>query len=136
MAVVGVAIAAAAVHPDRPIVAVEGDSGFGFSGMEVETMCRYKLPVKIVVLNNGGIGKGVAEELPDGAPNPPHAVTYGARYDLMMAAFGGFGAFVEEPGELRSALDAALAHDGPALVNVRIHPAAGRKPQKFGWLTT
>ena len=66
--------------------------------MEVETMCRYKLPVKIVVLNNGGIGKGVAEDLPDGALNPPHAVTYGARYDLMMAAFGGFGAFVEEPG--------------------------------------
>ena len=132
----GFAIAAAAVHPDRPVVAVEGDSGFGFSGMEVETMCRYKLPVKIVVLNNGGIGKGVAEDLPDGAPNPPHAVTYGARYDLMMAAFGGFGAFVEEPGELRSVLDAAMAHDGPALVNVRIHPAAGRKPQKFGWLTT
>ena len=116
-------------------VAVEGDSGFGFSGMEVETMCRYKLPVKIVVINNGGIGRGVTK-IPDGAPNPPHAVIYGARYDLMMQAFGGYGAFVEEPADLRATLDEAMAFDGPALVDVRIHPAAGRKPQKFGWLTT
>ena len=51
-------IAAAVVHPDKPIVSVSGDSAFGFSGMEMETVCRYKLPVKIVVLNNGGIGRG------------------------------------------------------------------------------
>ncbi|MEM7405661.1 MAG: oxalyl-CoA decarboxylase [Pseudomonadota bacterium] len=131
----GFAVAAAAVHPDRPVVAVEGDSGFGFSGMEVETMCRYRLPVKIVVLNNGGIGSGVTD-LPEGAPLPPRMLTPGARYDLMMAAFGGFGAFVEDPASLRATLDEALAFDGPALVNVRIHPEAGRKPQKFGWLTT
>ena len=56
----GFVLAAAAVHPDRPIVSVSGDSAIGFSGMEMETVCRHKMPVKIVVLNNGGIGSGVA----------------------------------------------------------------------------
>ena len=131
----GFAIAAAVVHPERPIISVSGDSAIGFSGMEIETACRYKLPVKIVVLNNGGIGRGVAEMPADGSL-PPWSLTYGARYDLMMEAFGGKGFYVEDPRELRGALDAAKSHDGPALVNVKLHPEAGRKPQQFGWLTT
>ena len=57
----GFTIAAACAHPDRPIVSVFGDAALGFSGMEIETACRYRLPVKIVVLNNGGIGSGMAE---------------------------------------------------------------------------
>ncbi|MDK1023927.1 MAG: oxalyl-CoA decarboxylase [Gammaproteobacteria bacterium] len=128
----GFAIAAAVVHPDRPVVAVEGDSGFGFSGMEVETACRYKLPIKIVVLNNGGIGVGT-DKLPEDKPMLPMSLTPGARYDKMMAAFGGKGLFVTDPAELRAALDEAMAFSGPALVNVLIHPQAGRKPQQFSW---
>ena len=130
----GFAVAAAVVHPERPVVAVEGDSGFGFSGMEVETMCRYRLPVKIVILNNGGIGGGM-EELPEDKPIPAPILTPRARYDLMMAAFGGKGLLVEDPADLRSALDEALAYDGPAIVNVILGPRAGRKPQQFEWLT-
>ena len=132
----GFAVAAAVVHPDRPIVSVSGDSAIGFSGMEIETACRYKLPIKIVVLNNGGIGQGIPEYPEDPFDNPAGVLIYGARYDKMMEAFGGFGAFVEDPADLRATLDAATAHDGPALVNVRLHPQAGRKPQQFGWLTT
>ena len=131
----GFAIAAAVVHPDKPIISVSGDSALGFSGMEIETACRYKLPVKVVVLNNGGIGRGIAE-LPDPKEIPPFALTVGARYDLMMEAFGGKGFYVEDPKDLRGALDAAMEHDGPALVNVLLDPQAGRKPQQFGWLTT
>ncbi len=131
----GFAIAAAAVHPDRPIISVSGDSALGFSGMEIETACRYGLPIKIVVLNNGGIGRGVAE-FKEGEQIPPFALTIGARYDRMMEAFGGKGILVEDPADLRPALDAASAHDGPALVNVILHPEAGRKPQQFRWLTT
>jgi 2-hydroxyacyl-CoA lyase 1 len=131
----GFAIAAAVVHPDRPIISVTGDSALGFSGMEIETACRYRLPVKIVVLNNGGIGGGIAEFPKDG-PLPPRVLTIGARYDLMMEAFGGKGFYIEDPAQLRGALDAAMAYDGPALVNVRLHHEAGRKPQQFGWLTT
>jgi 2-hydroxyacyl-CoA lyase 1 len=129
----GFVLAAAAVHPDRPIVSVSGDSAIGFSGMEMETVCRFKMPVKIIVLNNGGIGSG-AEALPD---NPLEAVpghlTVGARYDKMMEAFGGKGFFVTDPKDLKAALDAAMAFAGPALVNVKLHHAAGRKPQQFGW---
>ncbi len=132
----GFAVAAAVVHPDRPIISVSGDSAIGFSGMEIETACRYKLPIKIVVLNNGGIGQGIPEYPDDPFDNPAGVLIYGARYDKMMEAFGGFGAFVEDPADLPATLDAATAHDGPALVNVRLHPQAGRKPQQFGWLTT
>ena len=131
----GFAIAAAVVHPDRPIVSVSGDSAIGFSGMEIETACRYNLPVKIVVLNNGGIGGGIAE-FPKEGQLPPRVLTIGARYDKMMEAFGGKGFYVEDPKDLRAALDAAMAHPGPALVNVKLQPEATRKPQQFGWLTT
>ena len=131
----GFAIAAAVVHPDRPIVSVSGDSAIGFSGMEIETACRYNLPVKIVVLNNGGIGGGIAE-FPKEGQLPPRVLTIGARYDKMMEAFGGKGFYVEDPKDLRAALDAAMAHPGPALVNVKLQPDATRKPQQFGWLTT
>ena len=131
----GFVIAAAVVHPDRPIITVSGDSAIGFSGMEIETACRYRLPVKIVVLNNGGIGGGIAEFPEDLRQLPPRVLTIGARYDKMMEAFGGGGWYVEDPKELRGALDAAMAFDGPALVNVRLHYAAGRKPQQYGWHT-
>jgi 2-hydroxyacyl-CoA lyase 1 len=131
----GFCIAAAVTSPDRPIVSVSGDSAIGFSGMEIETACRYGLPVKIVVLNNGGIGGGI-DAFPTDAPLPPRVLTIGARYDLMMEAFGGKGFYIEDPKDLRGALDAAMKHPGPALVNVKLHHAAGRKPQEFGWLTT
>ena len=132
----GFAIAAAVVDPKTPVIALEGDSAFGFSGMEVETLCRYKLPVKIVVLNNGGIGQGIEEHPDDPMEIPPGILTIGARYDKMIEAFGGKGFYVEDPTKLRAALDEAMAFDGPALVNVRLQPTAGRKPQQFGWLTT
>ncbi len=131
----GFAIAAAVVHPERPIISVSGDSAIGFSGMEIETACRYKLPIKIVVLNNGGIGQGIAE-MPSEGQIPPGILSIGARDDLMMEAFGGKGFYLEDPAELKGALEAATAFDGPALVNVRLDPKAGRKPQEFRWLTT
>jgi 2-hydroxyacyl-CoA lyase 1 len=124
------------VHPDRPIISVSGDSAIGFSGMEMETACRYQLPIKIVVLNNGGIGGGIAEFPKDRRQLPPRVLTIGARYDKMMEAFGGKGWFIEDPKDLRGALEAAMAYPGPALVNVRLHPEAGRKPQQFGWHTS
>lgn len=131
----GFLIAAAVTNPGKPIVGVQGDSAFGFSGMELETIARYKLPVKLVVLNNGGIGGGMAE-LPTDKPIPAPILTPGAHYEKVMEAFGGRGFYISDPADLRAALDEAMAHDGPALVNVLIDPKAGRKPQQFGWLTT
>ncbi len=131
----GFTIAAAVAHPDRPIVSVFGDAALGFSGMEIETACRYRLPVKIVVLNNGGIGSGMAEFPEDRSTLPPRVMAIGSGYEKIMEAFGGKGFYVEDPKDLRAALDAAMAHPGPALVNVKLHHAAGRKPQQFHWHT-
>jgi 2-hydroxyacyl-CoA lyase 1 len=130
----GQAIAAAVSDPSRPVIHLSGDSAIGFSGMEMETLVRYNLPVKIVVLNNGGIGPGMPE-IPE---NPmfnlkPNALIYGARYDKVMEAFGGKGLFVKEPKDIRKALDEALAFPGPALVNVVLSQGSARKPQQFAW---
>ena len=128
----GFAIAAATVHPDRPIIAVQGDSAFGFSGMEMETVARYNLPIKIIILNNGGIGGGAPE--PEGDDDRlPHALLHGARYEKVGEAFGAAGFHVDDPADLGAALDAALAHDGPAIVNITIAADAGRKPQAHHW---
>ena len=130
----GQAIAACVAQPDRPVVHLSGDSAIGFSGMEMETLVRYGFPVKIVVLNNGGIGPGMPE-IPE---NPmmnlkPNALIYGARYDKMMESFGGKGFFVEDPKKIRGALDQAMAHKGPALVNVVLSQNSARKAQQFAW---
>ena len=130
----GQAIAACVAQPGRPVIHLSGNSAIGFSGMEMETLVRYDFPVKIVVLNNGGIGPGMPE-IPE---NPmmnlkPNALIYGARYDKMMEAFGGKGFFVEDPKDIRGALDEAMAHDGPALVNVVLSQGSARKAQQFAW---
>jgi 2-hydroxyacyl-CoA lyase 1 len=130
----GFVVAAAVVHPDKPIISVSGDSAIGFSGMEMETVCRYQLPVKIVVFNNGGIGPGHAKHPDQPLQNlRPNALIYGARYDKMMEAFGGRGWFVENPKDLKNALEQATAFPGPALVNVMISQESVRKPQQFKW---
>jgi 2-hydroxyacyl-CoA lyase 1 len=129
----GFAIAAAAVHPDRKVVCIEGDSAFGFSGMEVETACRYGMNITFVIVNNNGIGGGLPDY--DRARVPPMVYTPEARYEKMIEGFGGKGYFATTPDELSSALKDALAQKTPTIVNVAIDPQARRKPQKFGWLT-
>lgn len=129
----GFAIAAAVAHPGKKVVAVEGDSAFGFSGMEVETACRYRLPITFIILNNNGIGGGVDEFDPDHVPVSVY--TPRARYEKLAEAFGGRGFFVTTPAELGPALKEALAEPRPTIVNVMLNPRADRKPQKYGWLT-
>jgi 2-hydroxyacyl-CoA lyase 1 len=129
----GFAIAAAAVHPDRKVVCVEGDSAFGFSGMEVETACRYGMNITFVIVNNNGIGAGLPDY--DRSNIPPMVYTPAARYEKMIEGFGGKGYFATTPDELASALKDALGETRPTIVNIAIDPRAKRKPQKFEWLT-
>ncbi|PSR22389.1 MAG: oxalyl-CoA decarboxylase [Sulfobacillus acidophilus] len=112
---------AAAVETGKPVVAIEGDSAFGFSGMEVETICRYQLPVAIVILNNSGIYRG---DTGDGPPSPTGFVR-DARYDKMMEAFGGRGYHATTPQELEEALAQAMKSGRPTLINAVIDPTAG-----------
>jgi oxalyl-CoA decarboxylase len=120
----GFSVAAAAVT-GGPVIAVEGDSAFGFSGMEVETICRYNLPVCVVVLNNNGVYRG-DERNPTGGPDPaPLVFVKDARYEKVMEAFGGIGAYATTPAELRAAMEEALRSRRPTLVNAVIDEGAG-----------
>jgi thiamine pyrophosphate-dependent acetolactate synthase large subunit-like protein len=127
-------VAAAVVQKDRPVVSVSGDSAFGFSGMELETICRYNLPVTTIVLNNGGIGGGF-EDWPKDQPLPPSALSRTARYEKVCEAFGGQGYYVEDPADLRPTLDKAISSGRPSVVHVLISARADRKPQEFSWKT-
>jgi 2-hydroxyacyl-CoA lyase 1 len=128
------AIAAQAVHPDKRVVAVEGDSAFGFSGMEVEVACRYEMPITFIILNNNGISGGPST-IDRSRPLLPMAYVPQARYERVIEAFGGDGYFVEQPGDLRPTLEKAMSSGRPSVVNIMINPSAQRKPQQFGWLT-
>jgi oxalyl-CoA decarboxylase len=122
---------AASIETGKPVLAVEGDSAFGFSGMEVETICRYKLPVCVVVFNNDGIYRGT--DVNTGGSDPATTVfVKGSRYDKMMEAFGGAGANVTTPDELKRAVDAAMDSGKPTLINAVIDPAAGSESGRIG----
>jgi oxalyl-CoA decarboxylase len=116
---------AAAVVSGKPVIAVEGDSAFGFSGMEVETICRYDLPVCIVILNNNGVYRG-DEKNPTGGKDPaPLVFVKDARYEKMMEAFGGVGVHATTPAALRAAMEEAIRSRRPTLINAIIDEGAG-----------
>ena len=116
----GYAVGAAAVT-GKPVVAIEGDSAFGFSGMELETICRYELPVTTIVFNNNGVYRGD----PAGRPYSPTGLMRDARYEKIIEAFGGQGYHVTDTPGLTRAVSEALASGKPALINAVIDPTAG-----------
>jgi oxalyl-CoA decarboxylase len=115
---------AAAVVTGKPVIAIEGDSAFGFSGMEVETICRYNLPVCIVVFNNNGIYKGT-DVNPLGGDVAPTVFIKNARYDIMMQAFGGVGVHATTTDGLMKAITEAMSSGKPTLINAVIDETAG-----------
>ena len=115
---------AAAVETGKPVIAIEGDSAFGFSGMEVETICRYNLPVCVIVFNNNGIYKGT-DKNPRGGDMAPTQFVKGAKYEMMMQAFGGVGVQANNPAELEKALTEAIKSGRPTLINAIIDETAG-----------
>ena len=115
----------AAVVTGKPVLAIEGDSAFGFSGMEVETICRYNLPVCVVVFNNNGVYAGT-DKNPTGGPDvAPTVFVRDARYEMMMEAFGGKGVYAATPDALRRAMSEAIASGRPTLINAIIDETAG-----------
>ena len=116
---------AAAVVTGEPVIAIEGDSAFGFSGMEVETICRYPLPVCVVIFNNNGVYRGTDVNPTGGADVAPTVFVKGARYDRIIEAFGGVGVHAATPAELRSAMEEALRSRKPTLINAVIDETAG-----------
>ncbi len=127
----GTAIAAA-VETGMPVVAIEGDSAFGFSGMEIETICRYNLPICVVVFNNGGIYRGTDVNPTGGSDVATTVFVKEARYDKMMEAFGGVGINATSPDELKEAVNEAIESGKPTLVNAVIDEAAGTESGRIG----
>ncbi len=123
---------AAAVETGHPVLAVEGDSAFGFSGMEVETICRYNLPVCIVIFNNNGIYRGTDVNESGSGDVAPTVFVEDSRYDMMMEAFGGVGKHVTNPDELTRAVNEAMDSGKPTLINAVIDPAAGKESGNIG----
>jgi len=123
---------AAAVETGSPVLAVEGDSAFGFSGMEVETICRYNLPVCVVVFNNNGIYRGTDVNPSGGSDAAITVFVKGARYDKMMEGFGGVGVHVTSPDELSRAVNEALDSGRPTLINAVIDENAGTESGRIG----
>jgi oxalyl-CoA decarboxylase len=114
----------AAVETGAPVVAIEGDSAFGFSGMELETICRYRLPIVVVVFNNGGVYKGDDVNAVSTDPSPT-TLMHTAHHERLIEAFGGKGYSVTTPAELTAALAEALACGGPALIDCVVDPSVG-----------
>jgi len=118
------AIALQLAHPGRRVVAITGDGALGFYLAEMDTAARFKLPVVLIVGNDAGWG--LERELQSwgtgGAPTVACELQP-ARYDLVMKAFGGDGETIDQPEEVRPALERALASRVPYCLNVKIRGA-------------
>jgi oxalyl-CoA decarboxylase len=123
---------AAAIETGKPVLAVEGDSAFGFSGMEIETICRYNLPVCVVVFNNNGIYRGTDANPTGGSDAAPTVFVKDSRYEKMMEAFGGVGVYATSPDELSRAVIEALESGKPTLINAIIDEKAGTESGRIG----
>ncbi|MBB1110055.1 oxalyl-CoA decarboxylase [Limosilactobacillus sp. pH52_RY] len=121
---------ATAIETGKHVVALDGDSAFGFDGMEMETICRYKLPITVVVINNGGIYNGVGQVVPNQLG--PTTLDPTGRYDLMAKAFGGDDYFVSNYQEMKDTFAKAVESGRPSLINVQIDPSMGKESGHIG----
>ncbi len=124
----------AAVETGESVVAIEGDSAFGFSGMELETICRYQLPITVIVMNNGGIYRG--DDVNGASADPaPTVLDPAAHHGRLIQAFGGTGYYATTPDQLSAALQKALDSGLPALVDVVLDPSAGTEAGHLTYLS-
>ncbi|MDE6558613.1 MAG: oxalyl-CoA decarboxylase [Muribaculaceae bacterium] len=124
----------AAVATGKSVVAIEGDSAFGFSGMDFSTICRFNLPVCVVIFNNGGIYNGVGVNPGGGDLPAPTTLDIHARYDKMAEAFGADNHYVTTPEELSKALADAIASKKPCLIDVQLAADSGKESGHIGYL--
>jgi len=124
----------AAVATGKSVVAIEGDSAFGFSGMDFSTICRFKLPVTVCVFNNGGIYNGVGKPLDNTTDPAPTTLDINARYDRFGDAFGAKSYLVTTPAEYEAALTEAIASKAPAIIDVQLAADAGKESGHIGYL--
>jgi acetolactate synthase-1/2/3 large subunit len=124
----GFAMAAKLARPDARVVIVYGDGSFGLHGFELEAMVRQEIPVVALIGNDAAwsqIRRGQVAIF--GETRAPATRLAHTRYDRVVEALGGFGAYVERLEELGPALDAAFSSGRTACVNVRIGASEFRR---------
>ncbi len=121
---------AAAIETGKPVIALEGDSAFGFDGMEMETICRYHLPVIVVIINNGGIYNGDVNVVPD-QPGPT-VLDHNAHYGDISKAFGGDSYRVNNYEEMKDALEKAYESGNPTIIDAQIPESMGKESGHIG----
>lgn len=124
----------AAVATGKSVVAIEGDSAFGFSGMDFSTACRFNLPVTVVIFNNGGIYNGIGVPMDKTSDPAPTTLDIHARYDKLGDAFGAQTYYVQTPDELSKALTESIASKKPCLIDVQLAADSGKESGHIGYL--
>lgn len=127
----------AAVATGKKVVAIEGDSAFGFSGMDFSTITRFNLPVTVVIFNNGGIYNHIGvnpSTNPEVEKDPAPTTLDFDRYDYFGEVFNCGHAYVKTPDELKTALETAIASGKPNIINVELAPDAGKESGHIGYL--
>ncbi|MGM9852828.1 MAG: oxalyl-CoA decarboxylase [Muribaculaceae bacterium] len=124
----------AAVATGKSVVAIEGDSAFGFSGMDFSTICRFNLPVTVVIFNNGGIYNGVGVNMSNNGDPAPTTLNINARYDKLGECFGAQSYYVTTPADLQKALTEAIASKKPCLIDVQLAADSGAESGHIGYL--
>ncbi|GAA4321398.1 hypothetical protein GCM10023144_00610 [Pigmentiphaga soli] len=125
-------IGAKAALPDKQVIVLHGDGSFGMNGLELDTAVRHGIPVLVVISLNGGWTADPKGE------KPGRYLGY-TRYDEMARALGCHAEYVEQPGDIRPALERAaraVAEGRPALVNVVTDFAARATTVKFSASST
>ncbi len=130
----GIGSTIGAVATGKSVVAIEGDSAFGFSGMDFSTICRYNLPCTVVIFNNGGIYNGVGVNPSGGDAPAPTTLDIHARYDKLGDAFGATTYYVTTPADLSKALTEAIASKKPCLIDVQLAADSGAESGHIGYL--
>jgi thiamine pyrophosphate-dependent acetolactate synthase large subunit-like protein len=105
-------------HPDKQVLVLQGDGSFGMNGMELDTAARHNINIVCVVSLNGGWSSDTPLTYPKGEKRPGRDLGY-TRYDKTAESLGCHGEYVEEPAQIRPALERAFASGKPALVNVK-----------------
>lgn len=124
----------AAVATGKSVVAIEGDSAFGFSGMDFSTICRYKLPVTVLIFNNGGVYNGIGVNPGTNGDPAPTTLDINAHYEKFGEAFGAKGYYVTTPSELQTALREGIASRQPTLIHVQLAADSGKESGHIGFL--
>lgn len=128
----------AAVATGKHVVAIEGDSAFGFSGMDFSTICRFKLPVTVVIFNNGGIynsmGVNPSTNPANDSDPAPTTLDLAARYDKLGQTWGADTYYVTTPEQLADALTKSIASGRPTLIDVQLAGDSGKESGHIGYL--